>query len=96
MLETGTSRQPRQHEPFRLDDALDGVLAIAPQVGVARHEQLADGVVTGLGQLEAEAGGLGLEEIVRDLHENAGAVADQGIGADGAAMLEVFEDMDGV
>ena len=29
---------------------------------------------------------------MRDLHQDAGAVADQRIGADGAAMLEVLED----
>ena len=60
--------------------------------GLARHEQRADGVFAGLRQLEADLGGLAREEGVRDLHQDAGAVAGARIGADRAAMLEVAED----
>src|SRR5690606_25799898 len=35
-------------------------------------------------------------ELVRDLHEDAGAVAGARVGADGAAMLEVFENLQAV
>ena len=57
-----------------------------------RHEQRADRVLAGLRQLEADLGGLAREEGVRDLHEDAGAVAGARIGADRAAMLEIAED----
>src|SRR5690606_13893284 len=36
------------------------------------------------------------EELVRDLHEDARAVARAWVGADGAAMLEVLEDVQAV
>ncbi len=62
-----------------------------PPVGIARHEQLADRVVAGLGQLEAEFVGNLDEELVRDLHQDAGAVTGARIGADRAAMLEIAE-----
>ena len=46
----------------------------------------------GLGRREAEPVGLLGEELVRDLHQDAGAVAGARIGADRAAMLEVAQD----
>ena len=63
-----------------------------PPVGIARHEQGADRVFAGLRQLEAEPRRLLGEELVRDLHQDAGAVAGARIGADRAAMLEIAED----
>ena len=60
--------------------------------GVARHEQRADGVFAGLRQREAELLRLAREERVRDLHEDARAVAGARIGADRAAMLEIAQD----
>ena len=85
-----------QHQSFGLDlvgdDALDD---FAPR-GFLRHEQRADGVFAGLRQLEADLGGLAREEGVRDLHQDAGAVAGARIGADRAAMLEIAEDVDRV
>ena len=74
------------------NDALDDV---APG-GLARHEQRADRVVAGLGQLEADLGGLALEEGVRNLHQNAGAVAGARIGADRAAVFEIAENAERV
>src|SRR5205085_4388905 len=56
-----------------------------------RHEQRADGVLAGLRKLEADFGGLAREEGVRNLHEDAGAVAGARVGADGAAVLEIAE-----
>ena len=62
-------------------------------VGVARQKQRADRIMPGLGQREAELARLLGEEFVRDLHQNAGAVAGAGrIGADRAAMLEIEQD----
>ena len=46
----------------------------------------------GLGQREAEPVRLLGEELVRDLHQDAGAVAGARIGADRAAVLEVAQD----
>ncbi len=65
-------------------------------VGFARHEQLADGVFARSRQREAERGGLLDEELVRDLHQDAGAVAHARIGADGAAMFEVAENLQAI
>ena len=78
---------------LRRDDALDDLLVMRAQRLVARHEEEADAVVAGLGQREAERGAFAREEVVRDLHQHAGAVADQRIGADRAAMREVLQDL---
>ena len=74
------------------DDALDD---FAPGLFL-RHEQRADRVVAGLRQREAELLGLAREEGVRNLHQDAGAVAGARIGADRAAMLEIAENADRV
>ncbi len=91
-LSIGTSRQPSSIRPFGLDLVGDDALDHVAPGGVARHEQRADRVLAGIGQLEADLGGLALEEGVRDLHQNAGAVAEARVGADGAAMLEIAQD----
>ena len=58
-LSTGTSRQPSSVRPSRLTICGDRCRwMICAPVGVARHEQCADGVVAGLRQREAELGGL--------------------------------------
>ena len=46
----------------------------------------------GARQSEAELGRLLGEELVRDLHQDAGAVAHARIGADRAAVLEIAQD----
>ena len=66
------------------------------QALVARHEDVADGIAAGRRQREAELAALVLEEVVRDLNEHAGAVAGQRVGAHGAAVLEVGEDLERV
>ena len=85
-----------QHQSLVLDlvgdDALDD---FAPR-RLPRHEQRADGVFAGLRQLEADLRGLAREEGVRDLHQDAGAVAGARIGADRAAMFEIAENADRV
>ena len=82
-----------QHQPLVLDlvgdDALDD---FAPR-RFLRHEQRADGVVARLRQRKADLGGLAREEGVRDLHQDAGAVAGARIGADRAAVFEVAQDV---
>ena len=52
--------------------------------------------MAGRRQREAELGGLAREERVRDLHQNAGAVAGARIGADGAAVFEIAENVERV
>ncbi len=64
----------------------------APPRRIVRQEQRADRVVAGRRQREAELGRLLGEELVRRLHQNAGAVAGARIGADRAAMLEIEQD----
>ncbi len=63
-----------------------------PPVRVARHEQIADSIFAGFGQLEAEPVGLLHEEGMRDLHQDAGAVARARVGADRAAVLQIAQD----
>ena len=48
---------------------------------VARHEHVADGVVAGLRQLDLERRADLLQEGVRNLHQDAGAVAGERVGA---------------
>src|SRR5262249_31953978 len=63
-----------------------------PPIGIARHEQRAHRVFAGLRQAEAQPLRLLGEELVWDLHQDAGAVAGARIGADRAAMLEIAQD----
>ena len=63
-----------------------------PPVRIARHEERADRVFAGLGQGKTEPFRLLGEELLRDLHQNAGAVACARIGTDRAAMFEIAED----
>ncbi len=80
-----------QHHAFAPDLLGDDALDHLPPCRILWHEQRADGVFAGGGQLEADLGGLAREEGVGDLHQDAGAVAEARIGADGAAMLEIAE-----
>ena len=82
-----------QLEPFRLDHARDHGLAIDALRAIARHEHVADGVMAGLGQLDLERRADLFEKFVRDLHQDARAVAGQRVGAGRAAMGEVLEDL---
>ena len=82
-----------QHHAFGLDLVGDDALDHLPPCRLLRHEQRADGVFAGIGQQEADLGGLALEEGVRDLHQDAGAVTEARVGADGAAVLEIAEDV---
>lgn len=58
---------------------------------VARHEEIADSIFACLRQGNALLRHLLVEKAVRDLDENAGAVAHQRIGTDRAAVGQVFE-----
>ena len=82
-----------QRLPFGGDRLLDDRLDLGARLGVARHEELADGVMAGLGQGEAELGAFLGEEAVRDLGQHAAAVAERRVGAGRAAMVEVDQDL---
>ena len=91
-LSVGTSRQPMMRMP-----SLGGLLRIdvhdlLAQGVVVRQEQRADRVLAGRRQREAELRQLLGEELVRDLHQDAGAVAGARVGADRAAVFEVEQD----
>ena len=49
--------------------------------------------MAGRRQVDAELGAFGREEAMRNLHEHAAAVAELGVGADRAAMVEIDEDL---
>ena len=83
-----------QLQPFGLDHARDDGFAIDALRAIARHEHVADGVMAGLGQLDVERRGDLFEEFMRDLHQDAGAVAGQRVGAGRAAMGEVLQDLE--
>ena len=58
------------------------------------QERHADAVLAGRRQGEAELGALAREELVRDLDQDAGAVAGFRIAAAGAAVGQVDQDLD--
>jgi hypothetical protein len=81
-----------QRQAFLRDFLRIGIENDLPPFGVVRHEHRADRVVAGLGQHDVELFGFADEELVRDLHQDARAVAGARIGADRAAMFEVAQD----
>ncbi len=85
-----------QRQAFLRDLLRIGIEDDLPPFGIVRHEHGADRVVAGLGQRDAEFCGLADEELVRHLHQDAGAVAGARVGADRAAMFEIAQDRDRV
>ena len=90
---TGTSRQPSSTWPSALT-------ARSSSCSQARREACSFGrkimptpYSPGGGSVDALRGHLGAVELVGDLDQDAGAVAHQLVGADGAAMVEVLEDL---
>ena len=67
-----------------------------PPVRILRHEEIADGIFAGGRQFESKLGSLLRKELVRDLHQDAGAVAHARIGADRAAVLEIAKNAQAV
>ena len=78
---------------FRSDRIGDDRFHDLPAFRVARQEEEADPVSAGRRQAETEPLGLGQEEVVRDLHQHAAAVATMGVGADRTAMVEIEQDL---
>ena len=77
-------------------DRLDRAHGLALGLVVVGQERDADGVRPARRQVDALLGEHGAEELVRDLGEDAGAVAGVRLGAGGAAVLEVLERGDGL
>ncbi len=90
-LSTGTSRKPISGRPSDCADFGDDLVDVLAHCRVLRHEPVADAVVPDRRQFDALLRHLLAEEAVGNLHQHAGAVAHQRIGADGAAMGEVLE-----
>ena len=84
---------PQQHLALGLHGALELLLAGEARRVLLRQEDLADAVFAGRRQVDAGGGHLGAEVFVGDLDQDARAVAHQLVGADGAAMVEVLEDL---
>ena len=83
--------EAEQRQAFGLRRFGDDVLDMGAKCCVLRHEPVADAVLAGRRQFDALGRHFLAQEPVRNLHQHAGAVADQRIGADGAAMGEVFQ-----
>ncbi len=81
---------------FVADDLLEELLAALAVLRVLRQEDHADAVVAERRQVQAESRGFLLEEAVRHLHEDAGAVAGVGLAAAGAAVLQIVQDLQGL
>ena len=83
---------PAQHALALLGHRLlEDALARDPGRGVGGQEHLPHAVASAPRHVEAEAQALGLEEAVRELERDAGAVTGVGIGAARAAMREALE-----
>jgi hypothetical protein len=83
-----------QEQPFLGDRLLDRGADDREADLVARHEQVPDAVMAGLGQDDAQRRAFLGEETMRDLHEDAAAVAHLGVGADRPAVVEVAQDVE--
>ena len=88
----GRHRAPPEHlEPFLGGGVLDDRTGLRRVVPVGRQEDEADRIAAGLGQREPGRLGRGDEEAVRDLHQDAGAVAGVDLGARGAAVGQALQ-----
>jgi hypothetical protein len=59
-----------------------------------RQKGHAHGVLAGRGQFNSEGCALAGKKLVRNLNQDAGAVTSFGIAAAGAAMREIYQDLD--
>ncbi len=85
---------PAEHDlALGLDGALELLHAGQARRVLLGQEDHADAVLAGRRQHDALRGHLGAVELVRDLDQDAGAVAHQRVGADRAAVVEVLEDL---
>ena len=90
------SRQARRRQAAFARARLDNLDRGAARFFGAGQEKHADGVRPGRRQFDAAGGEIGAEKIVGDGEQKPGTVAGFGVGADRAAMNEIFENLDGV
>ena len=72
---------------FLDDDRRDDFLHLGARVRVARHEELADGVMARLGERDAQFRAFWREKAMRNLRQHAATVAELRVRSDGAAMV---------
>ncbi len=88
-------RAPSEHAlSFFTNDALEHLLAGLAPDRVARQEDHSNAVLAKRRQSESEPVGLLDEKLVRNLHQDSGAVAGFGIASACPAMGQVVEDLD--
>ena len=76
------------------DDGLfDDRFDLRARGGVARHEELPNRVMAGFGQLQSERVAFNRKELVRNLRQHAAAIAERRVGAGGAAVVEIDENL---
>ncbi len=80
-------------QSFFARDALDNAFDQQPVARLDGQKDHADAILARGRQRETELGALPREKSVRDLNENAGAVARLGIATAGAAMRQIDEDL---
>ena len=83
--------EPEQRQPLGLRRFGDDLFDMGAQRRILRHEPVSDTVLAGRRQFDAVGCHFLAEKLVGKLHQHAGAVADQRIGTDRAAMRQVFE-----
>ncbi|SPU68132.1 Uncharacterised protein [Brucella neotomae] len=81
---------------FGGDHFPDDLFRMGAQIRVARHENIADAIVTRLRQVYALTRHFLAKEAIWNLHQNARTVAHQRIGADSTTMGEVFQHLQAV
>ena len=88
----GTVRQPSTRQALLGGGVLHDGAGLDGVVGVGGQEDEADRVAAGVGQREPGRLGGGRQEAVRDLHQDAGAVAGVDLGPGGAAVGQALQD----
>ncbi len=88
-------RAPSEHAlSFFTNDALEHLLAGLAPGRVARQEDHSNAVLAARRQSESELVGLLEEKLVRNLHQDSGAIAGVGIASASPPMSQVVEDLD--
>ena len=85
---------PAEHDKaLRLERGFDDSARLGADFAVARQKELADRVIAGLRQDYAQPLGFRREKFMRNLHEDAAAIPELGIGSNGAAMIKIEQDL---
>jgi len=77
-----------------VDDLGEDPLALGASEGIGREEHLPHAVAQRRGHVEAQLEAFAVKETMRELREDAGAIASQGIGPGGAAVLHALEHLE--